>query len=117
MIRRPPGSTRTHRLFPYTTRFRSLYATFGILAFVSVIAVSWAPTLYNRSFDLPLSRAAMLVGMAILIGGVAGALTSGWFSDRFVRYGGAGRFRVQMTALLLSTPLLDRKSTRLNSSH
>src|SRR3546814_7628795 len=44
--------------------------------------------------------------ISILIGGVAGALTSGWFSDRFVRYGGAGRFRVQMTALLLSTPLL-----------
>src|SRR3546814_19888948 len=107
MLRRPPRSTRTDTLFPYTTLFRSLlYATFGILAFVSVIAVSWAPTLYNRSFDLPLSRAAMLVGMAILIGGVAGALTSGWFSDRFVRYGGAGRFRVQMTALLLSTPLL-----------
>src|SRR3546814_9625326 len=76
MLRRPPRSTRTDTLFPYTTLFRSLlYATFGILAFVSVIAVSWAPTLYNRSFDLPLSRAAMLVGMAILIGGVAGALT------------------------------------------
>src|SRR3546814_16053425 len=26
MIRRPPRSTRTDTLFPYTTRFRSLYA-------------------------------------------------------------------------------------------
>src|SRR3546814_14352633 len=27
MIRRPPRSTRTDKLFPYTTRFRSAYAT------------------------------------------------------------------------------------------
>ena len=83
-----------------------LYATFGILAFVSVIAVSWAPTLYNRSLNVPLSQSAMMVGVAILIGGVAGALLSGWFSDRFVRQPGAGRFRVQMISALVSTPLV-----------
>src|SRR3546814_20718803 len=29
MIRRPPRSTRTDTLFPYTTLFRSLFANFG----------------------------------------------------------------------------------------
>ncbi|MDB5686583.1 MAG: uncharacterized protein JWR77_1172, partial [Rhizorhabdus sp.] len=84
----------------------TMYATFGIFAFVSVIAVSWAPTLFNRKFGLPLSRSAVIVGMAILIGGGVGALSAGWFSDRFVRKPGAGRFRIQMLALLLSTPLM-----------
>src|SRR3546814_13999396 len=32
MILRPPGSTRTATLFPYTTLFRSSYATIGIAA-------------------------------------------------------------------------------------
>lgn len=84
----------------------TMYGTFGIFAFVSVIAVSWAPTLFNRTFGMPLSQGGVLVGTAILIGGATGALSSGWFSDRFVRQPGAGRLRVQMIALLLSTPLL-----------
>src|SRR3546814_1176503 len=29
MIRRPPGSTRTYTLFPYTTLFRSVHKRFG----------------------------------------------------------------------------------------
>src|SRR3546814_19731514 len=29
MIRRPPRSTRTDTLFPYTTRFRSVFVGFG----------------------------------------------------------------------------------------
>src|SRR3546814_14621330 len=34
MIRRPPRSTRTDTLFPYTTLFRSLLALFGRMALV-----------------------------------------------------------------------------------
>src|SRR3546814_2476530 len=36
MIRRPPRSTRTDTLFPYTTLFRSLDATDGKAGFVEV---------------------------------------------------------------------------------
>src|SRR3546814_15308061 len=32
MIRRPPRSTRTDTLFPYTTLFRSLYGSKGVVA-------------------------------------------------------------------------------------
>src|SRR3546814_16979231 len=32
MIRRPPRSTRTDTLFPYTTLFRSYFWNFGVLA-------------------------------------------------------------------------------------
>jgi MFS family permease len=83
-----------------------LYGTFGLFAFVSVIAVSWAPTLYNRNFGVSLAQSAVMVGLAILIGGVVGALISGWFSDRFVRRPGPGRFKVQMLSAWLSVPLL-----------
>src|SRR3546814_3869361 len=46
MIRRPPRSTRTDTLFPYTTLFRSdirLSISAGILwmAFVSILRASW----------------------------------------------------------------------------
>src|SRR3546814_17574829 len=33
MIRRPPRSTRTDTLFPYTTLFRSSFGCFGLTAF------------------------------------------------------------------------------------
>src|SRR3546814_7252017 len=38
MIRRPPGSTRTDTLFPYTTRFRSVRAARGRSASGRVVA-------------------------------------------------------------------------------
>src|SRR3546814_13916133 len=40
MIRRPPRSTRTDTLFPYTTLFRSFLILLGILAFLVQIYVS-----------------------------------------------------------------------------
>src|SRR3546814_21123478 len=53
MIRRPPRSTRTDTLFPYTTLFRSLAASIGAatgadsLAFFDAIA----PIVYRDSID------------------------------------------------------------------
>src|SRR3546814_9127398 len=38
MIRRPPRSTRTDTLFPYTTLFRSIYR-FAVLWFVSALGL------------------------------------------------------------------------------
>src|SRR3546814_4173367 len=38
MIRRPPRSTRTDTLFPYTTLFRSPVSTFGSPSFVRTIS-------------------------------------------------------------------------------
>src|SRR3546814_3810405 len=38
MIRRPPRSTRTDTLFPYTTLFRS---AFGLVAIVLAVVMAW----------------------------------------------------------------------------
>src|SRR3546814_21066400 len=113
MIRRPPRSTRTDTLFPYTTLFRSL----AILASspaparlldgdLTVIAGS---TSFYRAFGLDLRNAEGRPLFAL----------------------GAGEWDVPQLRSLLSATLSgharieayemdlkgDRKSTRLNSSH
>src|SRR3546814_18085501 len=41
MIRRPPRSTRTDTLFPYTTLFRSRYFITGLLIWIPLIITVW----------------------------------------------------------------------------
>src|SRR3546814_14817372 len=103
MILRQPRSTLTYTLFPYTTRFLSPY-----------VAV-------RESFlfqHLALAAAAALVyQVAFLAGGDLPDYRSG------LNWGG-GDFAATVVAPLLAMPQLpagvlplDRKSTRLNSSH
>src|SRR3546814_7516349 len=49
MIRRPPRSTRTDTLFPYTTLFRSVSSA------AVMVARSWSAK-YGRAVRLPISR-------------------------------------------------------------
>src|SRR3546814_18860345 len=99
MIRRPPRSTRTATLFPYTTRFRSCEA------------VAPAPTPTATSPSLPGRTPATVVDVVdgdtivVEIDGV----------EQRVRYIGIDT----PETVHPSRPVqeLDRKSTRLNSSH
>src|SRR3546814_14300149 len=90
MIRRPPRSTRTDTLFPYTTLFRSYIAADRNI--VDVIR-SYAP-----GFIFTTSLSPVLV---------AGALAS----VRHLKQSDVEREAQQVSAAK------DRKSTRLNSSH
>src|SRR3546814_4326520 len=64
MIRRPPRSTRTDTLFPYTTLFRSSNCSIRtrsgptVIAIWRICAVSWAcrpsPRSMRRSHDCPI---------------------------------------------------------------
>src|SRR2546422_7188921 len=87
MIRRPPRST----LFPYTTLFRSAYAPAEARAFFEEVAPGFV-LVPQRGADLG-DRLANSLG-ELLDKGHRGAL-----------------------AIDSDTPTLDRKSTRLNSSH
>src|SRR3546814_1302646 len=101
MIRRPPRSTRTDTLFPYTTLFRSLLgaATAGLAAAVDAVPeplpevpVAWV------NCGKPLLEMVVFTGP---------------FSLRcFPVTGGSAGF-----AETLGPMRKDRKSTRLNSSH
>src|SRR3546814_2490531 len=110
MIRRPPRSTRTDTLFPYPTLFRSLSP--------ALAAVLFKPHGGPHS-RFPLAR--------------AGRFLADTFNNGFDRmseaYGKVVRFlvsrRITVGVMLLlfagllgaTVYMLDRKSTRLNSSH
>src|SRR3546814_17131481 len=101
MIRRPPRSTLTDTLFPYTTRFRSVVTQRdgGDLAFGG-----------ERGRDSILSRTASVSSThlgpgrnKLFIRGIADSSCTGPTQSTVGQYFGDIR--------------LDRKSTRLNSSH
>src|SRR3546814_20326037 len=111
MIRRPPRSTRTDTLFPYTTLFRSLgvFEATLLLAYSGSLPVdrlAGALVLYRGIYYLlPLLVAIAMLAIFELRVGVAAPLT---------------RVAARLSPLLLSAFTLvigDRKSTRLNSSH
>src|SRR3546814_14574622 len=90
IIRRPPRSTRTDTLFPYTTLFRSDRPHAGDLGREIAIGLDLAALVGFQS-DL-VERETIGVGLA---------------TDRHEHAIGGDRLRL----------LRDRKSTRLNSSH
>src|SRR3546814_15268338 len=116
MIRRPPRSTRTDTLFPYTTLFRSRHWD------------TWSDGRMNRVFvaDLPAAQATA-VGDATLVGAdVPGDVPSKPFGDSS-EYAWAPDGKSLVLSARKSDRTepwstnfdlyQDRKSTRLNSSH
>src|SRR3546814_4521760 len=108
MIRRPPRSTRTDTLFPYTTLFRSPRRhadhDLGAAKGVGLAAVNLGDEmLYHLLGDVDVGDDAVAQG-----------------PNRLDRIGGLAHHRLGVVADRLD-PLdavqRDRKSTRLNSSH
>src|SRR3546814_9540061 len=54
MIRRPPSSTRTDTLFPYTTLFRSIVCIFILLALIVLIALALIGQISSFKEEIPL---------------------------------------------------------------
>src|SRR3546814_1038073 len=115
MIRRPPRSTRTDTLFPYTTLFRSMRCAqllrdcqdciFPAFASHNAMTLAFVSELFAGA-DYELQR---LHGMGE---GAHDALVALFPPPRPVRvYAPVGTHRD------LLAYLVDRKSTRLNSSH
>src|SRR3546814_16717404 len=90
MIRRPPISTRTYTLFPYTTLFRSIFCYVGAEVSIGSFMVNY--------LSMP------------EIGHLSEQQAAGYVSWY---WGGAMIGRFIGSALMAR----DRKSTRLNSSH
>src|SRR3546814_1622145 len=126
MIRRPPRSTRTDTLFPYTTLFRSCVAI-GFQSFAQVKQVygEGAQTIIENCGNLLLLRAGASEDggtaklASELIGGreverddVSRSRTRGRFTTRSV----SRQTRRSVEDMVLASEI-DRKSTRLNSSH
>src|SRR3546814_20527326 len=100
MIRRPPRSTRTDTLFPYTTLFRSVKLALNLIiggtAELLAESVSFA-----ESHEV--SRDVMLAAISASAAG-----------SPFVKYKTPQLIARDYTSTFTTA---DRKSTRLNSSH
>src|SRR3546814_13619665 len=99
MIRRPPRSTRTDTLFPYTTLFRSRHPSLGYTRMHDGIDI-------GARYGSPIHAAAD--------GTVAFAGRNGGYGN-FVRVKHSGAITTGYGHM--SRIAVDRKSTRLKSSH
>src|SRR3546814_7059322 len=113
MLRRPPRSTRTDTLFPYTTLFRS-FSFFGV-SFVYVIFEDGTDPYWARSRVLEYLNAAarqLPTGVTPSLGPDATGV--GWV----YQYAVVAKERTLAELRSLQDWVIrDRKSTRLNSSH
>src|SRR3546814_11346812 len=105
MIRRPPRSTRTDTLFPYTTLFRSQKLLFLFALLMVVVGVLMLRG--RKAGGTPGAQCNRENAPKVLSYGLGTGVFSGFF-------GIGGGFLI-VPGLRLSTE--DRKSTRLNSSH
>src|SRR3546814_16645434 len=101
MIRRPPRSTRTDTLFPYTTRFRARVRR-------------WGRTPPYEVGTKPVEFKAGLPGRSERSHGLGRLPTSGATADVLTAIGVDVKRRCAAIHHLAAE---DRKSTRLNSSH
>src|SRR3546814_7798907 len=122
MIRRPPRSTRTDTLFPYTTLFRSAEGAGAVVfAMEAEVVERWQRMclavggLLQLGLHLPDKAVAHLAQP--LVGSQLGPVRLRHLEDRGHAEGAA--LGVQRGALVASFVAADpdRKSTRLNSSH
>src|SRR3546814_5286306 len=108
MIRRPPRSTRTDTLVPYTTLFRSLFA-------------AWALAAIRKATAKPMAKNPLR--MTLLPERLNAVLLMGQLDDSLISQHLADHQILEAVALVDAAVdgdpvgLEDRKSTRLNSSH
>src|SRR3546814_7081515 len=109
MIRRPPRSTRTDTLFPYTTLFRSILAQVDALVLVELVD----QVVDDALVEVLAAEEGVAVGrqhLELLL-----AVDVGDLDDRHVE--GAAAQVVHGDLAVAAVLVQDRKSTRLNSSH
>src|SRR3546814_13793595 len=110
MIRLPPGAPLTDTLFPYTTLCRSLVAR---IREALVAAVEVPVTLKIRTGWDATHRNAPAIARIAWQSGIAALAIHG--RSREQHYAGSAEYDT-IAAIKAATPI-DRKSTRLNSSH
>src|SRR3546814_1838880 len=116
MIRRPPRSTRTDTLFPYTTLFRS-----ALLPVQCAQALGDLDPVARLADELPRCLAQLLHSSVAALGARVAdpglhRRAVGLFEEEEARLAVSAAVKLGADLQRPSHPL-DRKSTRLNSSH
>src|SRR3546814_5313480 len=117
MNRRPPRSTRTDPLFPYTTLFRSEEKDLLAQALESLAGVIEAAPMpmWHRNPDLRLSLVNSAYVHSVDAKDAAEVISNGM--ELVEPMDGVTPMAAAASALESGVPNSDRKSTRLNSSH
>src|SRR3546814_19362516 len=101
IIRRPPRSTLTDTLFPYTTRFRSR----DILKPHEIAAALDVPVLIEEVQEIVHRR----IELQLVVAAEQASRTRNFLRE--------GQVHVEIPVVRAAVARKDRKSTRLNSSH
>src|SRR3546814_16400739 len=122
MIRRPPRSTRTDTLFPYTTLFRSIaYALAWPERMTTPVERLDLAAIGRLTFEAPDPQRfpALALARAALCAGGTAPITLNAANEEAVSAFLAGRLGFLGICEIVERTLeaQDRKSTRLNSSH
>src|SRR3546814_1147619 len=144
MIRRPPRSTRTDTLFPYTTLFRSIFnnsvtglcvTKLDVLDDLDVIRICTGYKVNGQPVEVPPIGAEGFAKVEVIYEEFPGWKTNTYGVTRYEELPEKARTYLQRIAEITETEIaivstgpdrdhtmvlhnpLDRKSTRLNSSH
>src|SRR3546814_8039803 len=118
MIRRPPRSTRTDTLFPYTTLFRS-----GLLIVLYTMISWWRDVIREAEHEghhTPVVQLHLRYGMVMFIASEVMFFVAwfwAYFNAALYPTEAIGHVWPPATIQTFDPWELDRKSTRLNSSH
>src|SRR3546814_5340954 len=121
MIRRPPRSTRTDTLFPYTTLFRSEELAEGVAAARELVEIA-ADVVGDPQVVGVVRRAVAEAAPVVALGEVVGGAVldlGGRHAEVQARIVGEveAAAHLGLVDFRLHVAVGDRKSTRLNSSH
>jgi MFS family permease len=72
-----------------------------LLYFVLASNAFWLPILLTRRFSLSVSKAGLLAGVVLVVGGLIGTLAGGWIADRRALKNPAGHLEVGIAGFLL----------------
>jgi len=85
---RPSGFTRS-TVAEVRTHFRNnlqrygyVFAGYGTTSITAFAVMTWTPALYQRQYGASIPEAAAVIGTVALVGGLLGAFSGGWLSDR-----------------------------------
>jgi MFS transporter, Spinster family, sphingosine-1-phosphate transporter len=88
------------RLFKIPT-LRATILSQTLLYFVLASNAFWLPILLNRRFGMSVSKAGLLAGVVIVIGGLIGTLGGGWIADHLGRKSPAAYLQVGIVGFLV----------------
>jgi len=85
---RPAGFTRSSVAEVWThfrdnlPRYGYVFAGYGTTSVTAFAVMTWTPALYQRQYGASIPEAAVVIGTVALVGGLLGAFSGGWLSDR-----------------------------------